>query len=171
MLNEIWKEIPEYGYEVSTLGNVRNKRSGHVLSPRVQSNGKYLFVSLWKNNKEKHFRVHRLVATAFIENPENKSQVNHKDKDTTNNHVDNLEWVTCSENHKHAFATGRAPLKNFGKRPDSSKSKHLHVTWDKNRGKWKASIKRQGKMIFQKRFNTEQEAASAAREFLDTLKA
>ena len=171
MLNEIWKEIPEYEYEVSTLGNVRNKRSGRVLSPRVQSNGRYMFVSLWKNNKEKHFRVHRLVATAFISNPENKSQVNHKDKDTTNNHVDNLEWVTCSENHKHAFANGRLPTKVFGKRPTDSKSKHLYVAWDKTRNKWKASIKRNGKTLFQKRFNSEQEAATAAREFLDTLKA
>ena len=63
-------------------------------------------VELWKNNKREVPFIHRLVAKAFIPNPQNKPQVNHIDGDRRNNHVDNLEWCTNGENVKHAYAHG-----------------------------------------------------------------
>lgn len=66
----------------------------------------YHIVCLHLNGKKKLTKVHRLVAQAFIPNPNNKPQVNHKDLDKTNNNVDNLEWVTGYENYLHAVANG-----------------------------------------------------------------
>ena len=78
----------------------------------------YMKVELYKDLKYKGFRVHRLVAEAFIPNPENKPQVNHKDGNTLNNHISNLEWNTNSENNLHAYRElGRKAvgLGEFGK--------------------------------------------------------
>ena len=71
----------------------------------VMSNG-YVYVYLYKNSKKKTLKVHRLVAETFLENKENKKQVNHKDGVKTNNCVENLEWATQSENQRHAFVIG-----------------------------------------------------------------
>jgi len=65
-----------------------------------------LRVCLWKNKQMRSFSIHRLVAGTYIPNPENKLQVNHKDGNSLNNHVDNLEWVTGSENMQHASGNG-----------------------------------------------------------------
>ena len=173
MLNQaIWKPIPQYEglYEISSNGQVRNFRTGHTLAQRLGGTAKYRFVSLWKGNKEKHMLVHRLVAMAFVPNPEGKPQVNHKDMDKENNTVANLEWVTVSENHKHAFANGRKPvMSQLGKKQTNAASKFRNVVFDKTRDRWKASVKRGGKMVFQKRFDTEEAAAKAAQAFLDSL--
>ncbi len=99
---EVWKEIANYDkYEVSSFGNVRNKKTGRILKPA--NKGGYLCVGL-SNIKTKTFPVHRLVALAFIENPENKLHVNHKDKNSLNNKLSNLEWNTAKENNKHKSA-------------------------------------------------------------------
>lgn len=105
---EVWKKIPGYGgrYEVSNLGRVRSihKSTGRVfiLSQSTDKKG-YCFVCLRSDGASKRYRVHRLVATAFIPNHENKPQVNHKDGDKSNNRADNLEWATQSENIRHAI--------------------------------------------------------------------
>ena len=79
---EGWKDISNYdNYEVSTFGKVRNKNTGRILKPA--NNGGYLYVGL-SNTKTKTFPLHRLVAETFIENPENKAHVNHKDKNKLN---------------------------------------------------------------------------------------
>ena len=97
---ELYKTINNYdNYEVSSFGNVRSKKSGRVLKPSVK--GAYVSVGLCKNSKIFTCSVHRLVATAFLENPQNKSQVNHIDKNRSNNHITNLEWVTVVENNVH----------------------------------------------------------------------
>lgn len=96
---EIWKPIPGYDYEVSNLGRVKNSR-GKLLKGNVTKLG-YVKVGLWISQKAKTVMVHRLVAEAFIENPENKPFVNHKNLNKTHNTVWNLEWVTPSENMKH----------------------------------------------------------------------
>lgn len=88
-------------YEVTTTGEVINTKTGRVLKPGKGRNG-YLLVVLCKNGKMKTFRIHRLVAEAFIPNPNNLPQVNHKDEDKTNNHVENLEWCTCEYNVQYS---------------------------------------------------------------------
>lgn len=98
---EEWQPVAEYEeyYEVSNLGNVRSKKTKRVLRPATK--GGYLFVGLCKDCKGKTIAVHRLVAGAFIPNPENKLQVNHKDKIRSNNNANNLEWLSASENNIH----------------------------------------------------------------------
>lgn len=117
---EVWKSHPEYaGIEVSTLGRVRtldkmvwNGRGtyllkGRVLKPGDRSDG-YLQVKIKVNGKWTMKLVHRLVAKTFITNPDNLPQVNHKDCDKTNNHVDNLEFCTASYNMKYREEFGKA---------------------------------------------------------------
>ena len=105
---EIWKPVKGYEgyYEVSHTGHVRNAKTKHVLSPG--DNGQRLQVILSKEGVKKVHAVHRLVAEAFIVNDctDYKTQVNHKDNNRYNNCVDNLEWVTPSENTTHAYANG-----------------------------------------------------------------
>ncbi len=101
---EEWLPIKDYeNYEVSSLGQVRNKKTNRIL--KTGSKGGYLSVGLTNEIKKKSFAVHRLVALAFIENPENKAQVNHKDKVRSNNTVSNLEWVSPLENNIHKCLT------------------------------------------------------------------
>lgn len=103
-MNEIWRDISSYEglYQVSNLGNVKSLnylRTGNerMLKP-VKNRYGYLLVNLCKNGKTRLFKVHRLVAKAFIPNTNNKSDVNHKDENKANNCVDNLEWTTRKEN-------------------------------------------------------------------------
>ena len=106
-MREVWKSVKGYEglYKVSNLGRVKSiprpKTTGGILKPFKRA--KYLSVDLRKINKRKTFQVHRMVAEAFIPNPNNLEQVNHKDGNKLNNVVDNLEWCTCSENVKHAY--------------------------------------------------------------------
>ena len=96
---EVWRPIADYeNYEVSSFGNVRNKNTGRVLKPANQ--GGYYNVGL-SNVKTKSYPIHRLVALAFISNPENKLHVNHIDKNSLNNRLENLEWTTPKENNIH----------------------------------------------------------------------
>ena len=98
-VKEEWLQLSNYdNYEVSSFGNVKNKKTGRVLKP--SSRGGYYVVGL-SNIKTKTFQVHRLVAETFIENPEKKAHVNHKDKNSLNNHLSNLEWNTPKENNAH----------------------------------------------------------------------
>lgn len=95
------RAIPGYpGYSVSEDGQVYSSVSGRFLRVQRCSNG-YLFVRLGRPSKQQ--LMHRLVAAAFIPNPEGKPHVNHKDANRTNNQVANLAWVTPSENHLHAY--------------------------------------------------------------------
>ena len=109
-MKETWKAVKGYEglYEVSRTGIVRGiRRSGCTGEPlRPQEWRGYLSVILTKGCVSKHKKVHRLVAEAFIPNPEGKRTVNHIDGRKTNNAVENLEWATHSENYRHAYATG-----------------------------------------------------------------
>ncbi len=108
-INIEWRPIIFKGiltdYEVSNIGEVRNKISGKMISQYTDRDG-YKHASITINGKVIHRGVHRFVATAFIPNPENKPQVNHINGIKYINIVDNLEWVTNSENVRHAFDTG-----------------------------------------------------------------
>ncbi len=112
MKTELWKPIEGYEdrYEVSNMGNVRslnyrNTGKEKTLTPITEGKG-YLMVGLCRGQTMKWQKVHRLVAAAFIPNPEDKPQVNHKNGIKTDNRVENLEWATNSENQKHAYKTG-----------------------------------------------------------------
>lgn len=101
---EIWKPVQGYeGYEVSSWGRVRNADTNDLLHQEKHEKG-YMRVDLNKDHKRHHMKVHRLVATAFIPNPEGKPQVNHKDGNNRNNSFTNLEWVTDEENKAHQRA-------------------------------------------------------------------
>lgn len=109
VIGEVWKPVPDYEgfYEVSNTGKVRSVyRYKKVLKPMISNTG-YERVDLFKNKNRKQLSVHRLVAMAFIDNPENKPFVNHKDESKTNNCVDNLEWVTHVENCQYGTAIKR----------------------------------------------------------------
>ena len=98
------KDFPDYGISV-TGGVWSNKGKGKWLKPGKDGKG-YLFVGLCKDGKIYYKRINRLVAEAFIPNPDNKPQVNHLNGIKTNNSVENLEWVTPSENTQHAWDYG-----------------------------------------------------------------
>ena len=100
-----YKEIPDYeGYYVTTDGMVLSTKNGCLKVMRAATRRKgYKYVNLWKNNKGKKFSVHRLVAEAFISNPNNLPQVNHINKNKTDNRVENLEWCTNQYNSEYSF--------------------------------------------------------------------
>lgn len=110
--NEIWKDVVGYEgiYKVSNFGKVlsisyRNKEYSKIRLNQIDNYG-YSVIDLFLCKKRRNVKVHRLVAIAFIPNPENKPQVNHKDGNKLNNHVFNLEWCTDSENNIHAYKIG-----------------------------------------------------------------
>lgn len=106
-MQEIWKDIIAYEglYQVSNFGRIKNVRKQTIKKSHKDKDG-YLILNLYNNGKEKTCRVHRLVAQAFLANPEDKPQVNHIDGNKQNNNVNNLEWCTISENERHAWEIG-----------------------------------------------------------------
>lgn len=106
-MKEIWKDIIEYEnfYLVSNLGRIKSLRTTAIKKNSFNKK-RYNIVSLSKFGEQKTKIVHRLVAQAFIPNPNNLPQVNHKDGNKQNNRVDNLEWVTNRENRDHAIKNG-----------------------------------------------------------------
>ena len=114
---EEWRAVKGYeGYEVSNLGNVRsNKAYKHRSEPlmmKQRDNGYgYLIVCLCNKNGRRNHYVHRLVAEAFIDNPNGLAQVNHLDYDRHNNKVTNLEWLSQLDNTKYSACRGRHPRK------------------------------------------------------------
>ena len=112
MEQEQWKPIQEFNgeYEVSNLGRVRSMKQyygviARIMPATIQKRG-YKAVMFHINGKARCVKVHRLVAEAFIPNPNHLPQINHKDGDKLNNQATNLEWCTGSQNMRHAWQTG-----------------------------------------------------------------
>lgn len=126
-MEEIWKDVAGYEniYQISNFGRVKSIDrlanhvngmrfvSGRILKPNTCQS--YLNVSLSKNGKMKRFTIHRLVAVAFISNPNNLPQINHIDGDKLNNNFANLEWCSASDNQKHAYKIKLKKSANLGK--------------------------------------------------------
>lgn len=102
-MQEIWKDVVGYEglYQVSNLGKVYSLISNKIIAFSKKPKG-YLIVHLYKNGVDKSKHIHRLVAEAFIPNPNNYPEVNHLDGIKTNNCIDNLEWCTKKQNMEHA---------------------------------------------------------------------
>lgn len=101
-----YKTVTSYpNYEVSNTGLIRNKRTGRVLRPLILTKG-YRGVRLYESGNGKTLKIHRLVAHAFVSGYFEGAQVNHLDGDKSNNNVENLEWCTGQENHKHKLLSG-----------------------------------------------------------------
>lgn len=129
---EEWKDIEGYEelYQVSNLGRVRSLGNGssnvskeRIMKPYKEKKG-YLRVRLCKNGKYKHFLIHRLVANAFIPNPNNKPFIDHIDTNPSNNKVDNLRWVTNKENCNNPLTINHL-IENSGLKNMKGKLNHL----------------------------------------------
>ncbi len=129
---EVWKKILGYeDYEVSNLGRVKSlektdfmhrNNSYRTRKEKIMKNGVsngYKSVCLYKNKKSKTFTIHRLVLSSFVDNVENKKEVNHIDGNKYNNILENLEWCTSSENSIHAIKNGLQIIKKGEKQPNS----------------------------------------------------
>ena len=107
---EIWKAVADSNgeYHISSHGRVKSYKCGkeRILKPGLIGNGYPMVCICYSKKKQKCKIIHKLVALAFIPNLDNKPQVNHKDGNKLNNHIDNLEWVTAKENTNHAWRTG-----------------------------------------------------------------
>lgn len=112
--SEEWVPIVDFpNYAVSNTGEVLSRVRDTLLAQSLNTSTGYIHVCLWKNGKGYVRTVHRLVALHFLDLPYETVEVNHKDGNKTNNHVSNLEWLTRSENHRHAYRTGiREPVRN-----------------------------------------------------------
>ena len=137
-MNNVWRDIPGYEglYQASNDGHVKALerkswngkviciRSERLLTPQKVAGG-YYQICITPNNKQIRKYLHRLIAEAWISNPDNKPFINHKDGNKSNNSISNLEWCTRSENVKHAFATGL--MCNKGEKSPVSKLKEEDV--------------------------------------------
>lgn len=142
MNREIWKDVKGYEglYQVSNFGEIkhlpydfRNISGTHHINerkliPHTNNNGYYM-VDLYKNNKRKTLLLHRLVAQAFVENPNNYPIVNHKDNTPSNCNASNLEWCTLSYNSQYSYnTTNRAKTTKWSKGKNHYKSKKVYAT-------------------------------------------
>jgi len=152
-MEEIYKLIVGYegNYDVSDFGNVRNCKTGRIMK-RCKNGDGYLQVGLRKDKKRKMFRINRLVALAFLENPENKPQVDHIDRNKQNNRLDNLRWATNSEN---TINSGLQSTNTSGVKG---------VQFNKSKNKFEARISINGERTHLGTFATKEEAIAVRRK-------
>lgn len=167
---EIWKDVVGYEgfYQVSNLGNVKSiertsinagSYSGYINTKtkylkKIKNKYGYECVVLTKNRKRTSFSVHRLVAVAFLPQVENKNEVNHIDRNKSNNQLSNLEWCNRSENIRHYYDS------------INTSSKYTGVSYQKDRKKWISYVDVNGVRITLGRFDTELIAYETRENFI-----
>lgn len=127
---EEWRDIEGYEglYQVSNEGRVKSLNYNKTKKEKIlkpTSNRGYLMVNLHNEGRKKYCQIHRLVANAFIENPNNLPQVNHKDEDKTNNHVENLEW--CDSSYNCNYGTRNQKISEKGLNKKNSKTVYQYT--------------------------------------------
>ena len=146
---EEFRKIQNYNYSVSNLGNVRNDKFNRILTNVIDSSSGYYVVSLCNNSKTKNIRVHKLIADAFIPNPNNKPCVDHKNNNKLDNNISNLRWCTSQENNRNKSMYC------------NNSSGYKGVTFDKKANKWRAQITIDGIQIHLGYYDTIEEATIA----------
>jgi hypothetical protein len=148
-MEEEFRIIKDYeNYSVSNYGNVRNNTTGKILKRSINSNG-YYGVKLCKDGKAINFKIHRLIANAFIPNPDDKPCVDHIDNNKVNNNLVNLRWCSISENNFNMSLSSK------------NKSGFKGVRFDKMANRWISEIGFFGKTIFIGYFNNIEDAIQA----------
>ena len=150
---EEWRIIDSNpDYQVSNTGLVRSIKHNRVKVLRpVLTNGRYWSVGLWVNSTEKRFCIHRLVALAFIPNPDDKNEVDHINRIKTDNRVENLRWVTRSENNINT----------------PTRTEHRNIY--RKRDSYQVRIYRNHHCVFNKTYPTLAEAVAGRDEYLASL--
>jgi hypothetical protein len=148
---EEYKDIIDYEdtYQISNFGNVRNKTTGRILKPTEGKTDKYYYISLCKNGKQKNTKIHRLVASHFVENSDNKLFVDHIDNNKLNNISTNLRWATQQENNRNKIIYS------------NNTSGFKGVVFDKRYNKWQARTRIDGKSICFGSFDKIEDAVEA----------
>ena len=150
----IIKDFPNYS--VSNSGIVRNNKTGKIITQFPNTNG-YARTRLYQNGMSRNFLVHRLVASAFIENPDNKPYVDHIDNNILNNDLSNLRWVTFRENSINQKIT----IKN--------KSGIKGVSFYKNLDCWRAEIRIDGKKKHLGYFDNIEDAKAVRQKYANKI--
>ena len=147
---EEWKVIDGYNnnYSISNKGNIKNNNTERILKQTINRDG-YHRLSLYVDRKQKTVEIHRLVAIAFIPNPENKPCVDHINNNTSDNNINNLRWATHKENNYNQKLS----------KANTSGVKGVH--YDKRKTKWRAQIQLDGINIHIGYFDTIEEAKQA----------
>lgn len=113
-MKEVWNKLvypnisnKQNRFEISNYGRLKNVLTQHIYKPSILSSGYYsVRTTLGSSDSKIHILIHKAVAYTFLSNPNNLPEVNHKDGNKINNHVDNLEWCTSHENQQHKYDTG-----------------------------------------------------------------
>jgi hypothetical protein len=160
-MEEIWKPVVGFEglYEVSNLGRVKSLKFGKekIMKPRIKNN--YVVLVLRKNNKQKHFNVSRLVLISFIGEDKERKECDHIDRNPRNNKLNNLRWVTRSENCSNRNNYGKSKYKGVSlrvwRKKDGTLSENVRAI---------AQITVNGKSQYIGAFNTEEEAYEACKQ-------
>ena len=156
---EIWKDVEGYEnkYQISNLGNVKSLGNNKTKIEKILKPGKakgcYYFINLCKDSKRKMYFIHRLIALHFIPNPNNFEYIDHINRNTKDNRIENLRWVSLSTNNQ-----------NKSKRKNTS-SQYIGVSWHKKNQKWHVQINIDSKSKYLGYYEEEEEAARAYDKF------